>query len=361
MNNVQTHAKSVGSGSQTQFKPVLKVAIDAHATTYVIATQIEGSAPKPPQRFDRAGLLRWVEKKLGQGFAVVTCYEAGPFGFWLHRQLVHMGVTSYVIRPRNWDDHYRGLKTDRSDARSMLSALDRFLAGNTHALTVVRVPAVEQERLRSESRVRESLQRQLKACAQRGRSLALQYGYELQGNWFGIRRWPSLELPDWLLKLLEPLRQNALCLWHLVAAQTAAVEQASGAPKPRGLGPLAEQILEREIGDWNRFKNRRQVSSFLGLCPGEHSSGSRQSKGAITKAGNARARVILVQIAWRLLVHQPGYRLVKKWRPHLVASKATTRRRKQIIVALARGFAVDWWRLRTRQTTPEQLGLVMNP
>jgi transposase len=99
----------------------------------------------------------------------VTCYEAGPLGCVLHRQLTELGVTNYVIRPRNWDDQSKRVKTDRSDACSMLSAPDRFLAGNTLALTVVRVPEIEQERRRSEGRIRESLQRQLKAATQRGR------------------------------------------------------------------------------------------------------------------------------------------------------------------------------------------------
>ena len=99
-----------------------------------------------------------------------------------------MGVTNYIIRPRHWDDHHTGVKTDRADARSMVCALDRFLAGNRHALSVVRVPTEAQERLRSESRLRESAQRQLKATAQCGRSLALQYGFALKGDWFGVCR-----------------------------------------------------------------------------------------------------------------------------------------------------------------------------
>ena len=338
---------------------MLKLAIDAHALQFVIAMQIDGSAPKPPQRFDRPGLLRWIRKKLDEGFAIVSCYEAGPFGYGLHRQLLEMGVINHVIRPRNWDDQAKRVKTDRSDARSMLSALDRFLAGNNHALTIVRVPSVEQERRRSESRIRESLQRQLKAAAQRGRGVAMQYGFQLKGDWFGVRRWPRLELPDWLLRLLEPLREIAVFLWKQVQQQTKAIEEHSIIPKPKAVGALSAQILEREIGDWSRFKNRRQVSSYLGLCPSEHSSGGSQRKGGITKTGNPHLRHLLCQIAWRLLISQPNYRLVKKWKPRLAERTATARRRKQIVIALARGFAVDWWRLQTRQTTPDKLGLLM--
>jgi transposase len=350
-----TDSKIVSS----QAKPLLKVGMDVHVRDYVIATQIDGSAPKPVQRFDQAGLIRWLEKKLAEGFALVTCYEAGPLGYVLHRKLTELGITNYVIRPRKWDDQSKRVKTDRSDARALLSALDRFLAGNTHALTIVRVPAVDQERRRSQSRIRESLQQQLKAAAQRGRGLALQYGHQLKGHWYGPRRWPRLEIPTWLRQLLEPLRQVAMFLSQQVQRETQAVKQASTCPTPQGMGPLTEQILEREVGDWSRFQNRRQVSSYWGLCPSEYSSGGSRRKGGITKAGNARLRRALCQIAWRLLTYQSEYWLVKKWQPQLSNPGTTGRRRKQIIIAIMRGFAVDWWRLRTGQTTPQKLGLRM--
>lgn len=342
-----------------QTKPLLKIGMDVHVREHVIAFQVDGSAPKPVQRFDQAGLLRWLAKKLAEGFAIVTCYEAGPLGYVLHRKLTELGITNHVIRPRNWDDHAKRVKTDRSDARALLSALDRFLAGNTQALTVVHVPEIEQERRRSQSRVRESLQRQLKAAAQRGRGLALQYGHQLKGRWYGPRRWPQLELPDWLRELLEPLRQVALFLSQQVEQQSKVVKAASTRPTPCGMGPLTEQILEREVGDWRRFKNRRQVSSYWGLCPSEYSSGRSRRKGGITKAGNGRLRQALCQIAWRLLLWQPDYWLVKKWQPQLSHPGTTGRRRKQIVIAIMRGFAVDWWRLRTNQTTPQKLGLRM--
>jgi transposase len=355
--NEQKYTDTKVVSSQT--KPLLKIGIDAHIREHVIAFQIDGSAPKPVQRFDQAGLIRWLEKKLAEGFAMVTCYEAGPLGYVLHRKLTELGITNHVIRPRNWDDHAKRVKTDRTDARALLSALDRFLAGNSHALTVVHVPEVKQERRRSQSRIRESLQRQLKAAAQRGRGLALQYGYQLKGHWYGPRRWPRLELPDRLRQLLEPLRQVALFLSQQVQRETQAVKQASTCPTPQGMGPLTEQILEREVGDWSRFNNRRQVSSYWGLCPSEYSSGGARRKGGITKTGNARLRQALCQIAWRLLTYQPDYWLVKKWQPQLSHPGTTGRRRKQIIIAIMRGFAVDWWRLRTGQTSPQKLGLRM--
>jgi len=339
-------------------QPLLKIALDVHLAWYVVALQEDGASPKPPQRFQPADFLKWVKTKVA-GYQVVTCYEAGPFGFTLHRQLTALGVTNYVIRPRNWDDDHRRIKTDRTDALAMLNALDRFCAGNKKALALVRVPTPTQERQRSQTRLRQSLVRDLKMLAGRGRGLALQYGYRLKGDWYGHRNWPQWqeELPTWLTRLLQPLRDSALFLYDQVRKLTEAIQAVSVRPRPKGMGALTEQVLVREVGDWSRFKNRRQVSSYLGLCPSENSSGPRRQQGQVTKCGNPRLRWALAEMAWRLVRFQPDYRLVKKWKPRLLDRHATAVRRKQIIVALARGFGVDWWRICTGQTTPEKLGL----
>jgi transposase len=132
----------------------LKLALDVNLHQHVVAMQYDGQAPKPPQRFGPKDFLVWVRKQLAQGWRIVSCYEAGPFGYVLHRQLTALGVTNYVIRPRNWDDQHLRVKTDRTDARAMLSTLDRFVAGNPHALAIVRVPTEAEERRRSQSRIR---------------------------------------------------------------------------------------------------------------------------------------------------------------------------------------------------------------
>jgi transposase len=337
----------------------LKLALDVHLKQHVVAMQFDGQAPKPPQRFTPPGLLVWVQKQIAAGWQVVSCYEAGPFGYVLHRQLTALGVINYVIRPRNWDDQHQRVKTDRTDARAMLNALDRFVAGNPHALALVRVPTEAQERRRSESRIRQSLRRDLKMIVQRGRGLGLQYGYRLTGKWYGQGNWPALPLPAWLIELLRPLRSAALALHEQVRVQTAQIEAQNTQPIPKGLGQLTEQILAREVGDWTRFRNRRQVGSYLGLCPSEHSSGQRHQQGSVTKCGNPRLRWALCEAAWRLLKYQPQYRLCKKWRGQILDPQTLGGRKKQLVAALARGFGVDWWRICTGQTTPEKLGLVM--
>ena len=267
MNNHNTGTTGVAAATQTQLqpllKPLLKVALDVHLALYVAALQEEGSHPKPPQRFQPADFLRWIDKQLARGFGLVTCYEAGPLGLVLHRQLAARGGTNYVVRPRVWDEHRGRVKTDGRDALWMLHALDRFCAGNKKALGLVRVPTEQEERKRSHSRLRQSLARDRQMIAQRGRGIALQYGFRLKGDWFGRRRWPKWqeELPPWLIELLEPLRAACLFLHDPIRAQDAVIEKSSTRALPKGLGPLTEQILQREAADWSRFQNRRQVSS----------------------------------------------------------------------------------------------------
>lgn len=359
-----TVSTGVASATQTQvptaLKPLLKVALDVHLAFHVAAIQEEGSHPKPPQRFKPADFLQWIDKQLARGFRVVTCYEAGPLGFTLHRQLATRGVTNYVVRARVWDEHRGRVKTDGRDALWMLNALDRFCAGNKKALALVRVPTEEEERQRSHTRLRQSLARDRQMIAARGRGLALQYGFRLKGAWFGRQLWLRWQqvLPEWLVALLEPLRASCLFLHDQLLAQDKEIKKGAPGALPKGLGALTHQILAREACDWSRFQNRRQVSSYLGLCPSENSSGARQQQGHITKAGNPRLRWALCETAWRLLRHQPDYRGVKKWRDRF-GPRASAAQKKQALVALARTFGVDWWRLCTGRTTPEKLGLIM--
>jgi transposase len=358
---MNTQKSNTPDPNRPQPKPLLKIALDVHLSWHVMAVQEEGTNPKPPQRFKPADFLKWIQQKRAVGYNIITCYEAGPFGYGLHRQLTALGVTNYVIRPRNWDDQHTRIKTDRTDALSMLNALDRFVAGNQKALALVRVPTEAQERQRTQSRLRQSLVRDLKVIAGRARGLALQYGLSLKGHWYGRRKWLQWQqqLPAWFITLITPLHDSAAFLHDQIKRLTAQIETASQRPRPKGMGGLTEQLIEREVGDWHRFKNRRQVSSYLGLCPSEHSSGQRHQQGHVTKCGNPRLRWALAEMAWRLIRFQPEYRLTKKWKTRLMDPYTTVGRRKQALVALARGFGVDWWRICTGQTTPEKLGLKM--
>jgi len=341
----------------------IKLGIDVHLDRYVVVRIIDGGTPQPSQRFTPPEFLLWMAKQLIQAEKVFTCYEAGPFGYGLHRKLERLGAANYVVRPRDWDEYHKKVKTDKRDAQQLALHLDRYVSGNHDAFCVVRVPTPEQEQDRSVSRQRESFQRERQRLAAQGRSHALYYGEHIQGEWWreGVWKTSATQLPAMVVNLLEPLRRLIAALEIELKTRTKELEEAAPEPLPTGLGKLTSEILEREVADWNRFKNRRQVGSYTGLCPSEDSSSNRRFQGSINKHGNRRLRPVLVECLWRLTVFQPEYRLVKKWRPELLNPKTSRPRRKKIIVAMARAFAVDWWRVRTGRCKAEDLGFKLQP
>ena len=342
----------------------IKLGIDVHAERYVVVRIIDGGTPQPPQRFSPKEFSVWAQKQLSKAEQVFSCYEAGPFGYTLHRQLAEMGITNYVVRPRDWDEYGQQVKTDKRDAKQLALNLDRYVGGNRDAFCVVRVPTEAEEQKRSVSRQRESLQKEKQRLAAQGRSHALYYGHRLEpGEWWRVAAWEKLacQLPPIVVNLLEPLRRLIAALETELKARTKEVEAAAPPALPVGLGKLTGQILEREVADWSRFKNRRQVASYTGMCPREDSSAERRFQGSINQHGNRRLRPVLVECLWRLCAFQPEYRVVKKWRPVLLDPKTSKPRRKQIIVAMARSFAVDWWRVRTGRCKAEALGLKLQP
>lgn len=341
----------------------IKLGIDVHLDRYVVVRILDGGTPQPPQRFAPPEFLLWVAKQITLAEKVFTCYEAGPFGYGLHRKLEQMAAVNYVVRPRDWDEYGQKVKTDKRDAKQLALHLDRYVNGNQDAFCVVRVPSPAQEQARSVSRQRESFQRERQRLAAQGRSHALYYGEHLPGEWWQEAAWKNsaAHLPAIVVNLLEPLRRLIGALELELQSRTQEVVAAAPEPLPVGLGKLTSQILEREVADWHRFKNRRQVASYTGLCPREDSSSTRRFQGSINKHGNRRLRPALVECLWRLCVFQPEYRVVKKWRPELLNPKTSRPRRKKIIVAMARTFAVDWWRVRTNRCRAEDLGLRLQP
>ena len=104
---------------------VIKLGVDVHWREYVVVRQIDGLSPQPAQRCAPEPFVARVAKQVQQADVVHGCYEAGPFGFVLHRRLVGLGVKSLVVRPRNWDEYGQKVKTDRRDALALVSCLDR--------------------------------------------------------------------------------------------------------------------------------------------------------------------------------------------------------------------------------------------
>jgi transposase len=339
----------------------IKLGLDVHADTIVVVRIVDHSAPQPAQRFTPAKFGEWVRTQLAQAQAVHSCYEAGPFGYGLHRELVAMGVQNVVVQPVCLDERHTGVNHDKSDAKELAQRLDRYVSGNTHALATVRVPTPAQERKRIASRQREQLQREVRRLSAQGRSLLLTQGQREKGAWWHGKRWEQLHvrLPGWLVERLEVFRRLLAVLSAELDLATTALEAAAPALRPKGLGGLTYEVVEREVGDWKRFDNRRQVGSYTGLCGGVSSSGKSHRLLSITKHGNVRLRTALVELAWRMVVWQRDCKLVRKWWPVVGHPKATAAARKKAIVAMARQMAVDLWRWRTGRIKPEDLGWVM--
>ena len=125
--------------------------------------------------------------------------------------------------------------------------------------------------------------------------------------------------------------------------------------RPKGLGEISLVTLDGEVCDWERFSNRKQIGSYTGCCPGEHSTGGVQRFTGIDRMGKGKVRTVLVEAVWRFLKWQPGWKAALKMKNRLPEGAAI---RKKTIVALARQLAIDLWRWRTGRTTMQDLGWI---
>jgi transposase len=359
---MRTQNTNSESQSEKALAKVILLGLDVHAESITVVRQIDGGMPQPAQKFSPARFLDWMKRQRELAETVWSCYEAGPFGYGLHRQLEALGIKNLVVCPRNWDEGATGVKTDKSDARALCVRLALYAAGNRHIFSVVRVPAPAEEQARAQTRLRDQLRRTRQRIEAQGRSLLLAQGCRVSGRWWQPRAWLRLRgtLPGWLVELLTPLRECILTAHQQVERLTQTVEAASKSALPFGLGALTGEIIAREIGDWSRFSNRQQIASYTGLCPGEHSSGASRRQGSVTKHGNPRLRHVLIETAWRLVGYQPGYRAVQRWNAVWRAPSRNAAARKKAIVAVARQLAVDLWRIATGRVQPRDLGLILN-
>ena len=337
----------------------IKLGIDVHQDFYVVVMQEGGGNPKPPQRFHKEAFVHWAAKLKSRATEVYAVYEACGFGFALQRQLSALSIQCYVVCPQKLDEHNKRVKTDGLDAKALCLRLDRFVQGNRWALALVRVPSEEEERSRAIHRQREQLVKVRKQLEAHGRSLMVNHGIEPVKSWWKQGNFGALQVPKWMKELLGNSQPILLALQEKIDALTLQLQAAAAPEQPRGLGQMTSVIIDREIGDWNRFNNRRQIASYTGLCPGEYSSGHSRLQSCVTKHGNPRLRAALVELAWRLVRFQPSYKPVLKWRAILAkGALATGAARKKAIVAVARQLAVDLWRIKTGRLRAEELGLI---
>jgi len=329
---------------------------------------------------DKAGLwsaiVREREALLGSGYPrvrVVSCYEAGRDGFWLHRFLEGQGVESQVVDPGSVlvNRRARRAKTDRLDAEGLLRLAMRHDAGDHSLGRMVVVPSVEEEDARRPERERRRLLSERTAHGNRVVGLlALHgiYGYrplkaDRRVQLAGLRGDDGRALPARLRLEIE----RELERLELVSAQIAALEKArqtahKAAPaddaaagvvrlllRVKAIGLETASVLSHEVL-YRRFANRRKVASFVGLCGSPFQSGGMAHEQGIAKAGNKRARAVLIELAWSWLRLQPDSEITQWFKTQ--AAGANARRRKQLIVAVARRILVDLWRYVTTGVLP---------
>jgi transposase len=278
-----------------------------------------------------------------------------------------------VIAPKNWDPGNKKVRTDRTDTMAMAQDLDRYVGGNCKALAVVHIPTLRQEVARSRIRQRKQFQSTRNCLANRGKSLLMEYGLPAPWRWWQAGYWEQTrktiiqrlgDLATTVLEMLEDTRdllmEAAQKLAKLTGEQCKKRKERDKQEKGkrlRGIGELSMSVIEAEIIDWNRFKNRRQIASYTGLCPGAIGTGGTVTGLSINKCGNQRLRATLVELAWLLLRYQSGYVALQRWKAVLAGTNRAAK--KKAIVALARRLAVDLWRIHTDRATPKELGLTL--
>jgi len=339
---------------------VTKVAVDMHLRSYRVVRKVGHGHPFPAQKFSPERFYVWLAKLLKEGRPVAVCYEAGCFGYEPARRMQEMGAAAYVIAPQDWDEQQKRQVNDKLDAEVMCRRLSEYLDGDKRALSIVRIPSREEEEKRSPGRLRQQLRKEVRRMQAMGRSLLLQQEMAVRGRWWQGTTWALIHqrMPGWVIEALEVWKR--LILETEKEAEKVENELRASAPKRLlvGEGQLSHALLERELMDYHRFKNSRQVGNYFGLCPSEESSGETRRLGPITKHGNPKLRVLLVEMAWRMLRFQPHYEAVRKWSPILDNPRAGSGTRKKALVALARQLAVDLWKIGTGRRKAEELGLV---
>lgn len=290
------------------------IGLDVHKETIAIAVAPAGRGT-PESRGEISNKPKAVVKLIDRlnreygGEVLLFCYEAGPCGYGLYRQLLELGHDCQVVAPSLIPKKPgERIKTDRRDASKLAQAL------RNGDLTAVWVPDEEQEAMRDLTRARDDLKGQERKARQQLNGYVLRHGHSWPLN---KTRWSkthynwleSLKFShDWQQVVLQEYIDAVKAASRRVADITAQMErvlpQWSLAPVVdslvalRGIDKLAAMILLAELGDISRFDSPRQLMAFLGLVPSEHSSGGRRRQGAITKTGNSHARRMLVESAW---------------------------------------------------------------
>jgi len=302
--------------------------------------------------------------------AVVSCYEAGREGFWVHRWAVAHGWTNYVVDSSSIEVNRRArrAKTDRLDLVGLLRLLARYVGGETRVWRVVRVPSEAEEDARHLHRLRETLQQERTRLINRLHGLLTTQGVsvpvraDFRERLAAVRRWDGTALP--------PGVTHRLCqVWaqlEWLTTQLAEVDATrAGLPVDpttetgrwverlqtlRGIGSIGAWSLATEIFGWRQIRNGRQLGALVGVVPAPYQSGETAHDSGITRAGNRHVRRMIVQLAWSWLRYQPDSALSRWYRERFDRGR---RLRRIGIVALARKLLIAWWRYGEMGVIPE--------
>ena len=356
--------------STTAAAPVLYLAFELGWTSWKLAFTI-GSGQKPRLRSIAARDLNTLmveiqnaKRRFGlpEETPVISCYEAGRDGFWLHRYLEHHGIENLVVDAASIEVNrrQRRAKSDNLDATKLVGMLIRWHRGETKIWGVVHVPMAADEDRRQLHRELIELKAQRTEHTNRikgllaGIGLSIVIDDELPERLEGLRQWDGTGVPTGLRQRI--LRE--FDRWQLVGRQIHDLEAQrtreirdhqtpQGEPmllllNLKGIGENSAWLLVREFFGWRGIRNRHELASLAGLTPTPYDSGASRREQGISKAGNRRVRWLMIELAWGWLRYQPSSELSQWYQRRFGAGN--TRLRKLGIVAVARKLLVALWK-----------------
>src|SRR6266511_1491699 len=305
-----------------------------------------------------ARLREKVERLMGHPPDVVSCYEAGYDGFWLHRVLEMHGIRNHVLDSASIQVNRRArrVKTDRIDVEGLVRVLMAYCRGEQRVCAILRVPSVEDEDAKRLHRERERLVRERVQHTNRVRGLLATQGIghfrPTRKDWekrlSGLCTGDGRPLPPQLkAEIGRECRRLALVLDMIKEvekerdAASVSNEKTEMLAELKGIGPAIATVLTREVF-YRAFNNSRELGSYVGLTPAPYDSGDTRRDQGISKAGNPRARTLAIELAWLWVRHQPSSAVSRWFQERVGACKGRVRR--IAIVAVARKLLVALWR-----------------
>jgi len=309
--------------------------------------------------------------KLPETTSVLSCYEAGRDGFYLHRYMQTKGIHNLVVDSASIEVNRRArrAKSDNLDVGKLLGMLIRYHGGEMKVWRIVNVPSVEAEDSRHLHREMTVLKGERTRHINRIKGLLFAQGICMSVNkdflerLEAVRIWDGGELPKGLRTRLEREYQRIQIvnqqIHQLEAERTewirtselASVKQVQQLMQLKGIGVNSAWLFVMEFFSWRAFRNRREVGALAGLTPTPYNSGNSRREQGIRKAGNRHIRAIAIEIAWNWLRYQPNSKLSRWYQQRF--GQGNSRLKRIGIVALARKLLVDLWRYLETGALPE--------